>query len=83
MVNLPKVLLTVTPAQAGVQDLMGALDSSFLRNDGKARFSNFCESSVTTIVLFLRDSNQETVEAACQLRLERSNILPLSGALRV
>jgi hypothetical protein len=64
MVNLPKVLLTVTPAKAGVQELMGALDSGFRRNDRKARFSNFCESSVITIVLFLRDSNLETSDTA-------------------
>jgi hypothetical protein len=71
MVNLPKVLHTVTPAQAGVQDLMGALDSGLRRNDRRARSSNFCESPVITIVFFLEGFKPENVEETASARYEK------------
>jgi len=38
-----KVLQAVTPAKAGVQNLLVFLDSGFRRNDRKRRLLTFCE----------------------------------------
>jgi hypothetical protein len=37
------VSCNVTPAQAGVQNLLKALDSGLRRNDGNWQFQTFCE----------------------------------------
>jgi len=41
---MKKVPKYVTPAKAGVQNLLERLDSDFRRNDGKENFSTFYEA---------------------------------------
>jgi len=49
LINSQKVSRTVTPAKAGVQNMLKILDSGFRRNDQSIRNPSFCEFVIFSV----------------------------------
>jgi len=63
MMHSQKAQRNVTPAQAGVQNLLKALDSGLRRNDGNRQFQAFCETINDVLLRF----NTFVTRAFCKM----------------